>query len=1585
MSTRKTTHCKLHLPFLMVVLISCTAFAQTSDLKGIEPNQGVVIQQVDFEFEQVSVLNSNWGRLTADPNTLAEATGLTEGFLNMFTSNGWPVPNLPLSVNDNVGSLTTYFHLGFDGGSQEVEAIDAFITYTEQPLYQFVEGQPSVFPVGNVSWNAEGYGLEPVTEIGDPPPLFIEWNPDGTIAKLVQPNVSNVQAAKNQCFPMAVANSLQYLEDRFGLEVPHDHKPGQNGDDSLVGQLDAFSGRRVSSRASGSGVTAPQMIQGKFRYLSEFGLSDKLVHKHQGRGFTMPDGDFSDSGITSTDKGSSINWEWICEELRHGEDVELCYSHSSGGHAVRLIGCGTRGGVPYVTYVHDRKQANDSEGLEEVTQNVVDLDGDGMLNLGSSSREIRFVFSESMATPTPTPDGTPDNRTPEPNETPEPNKTPIPEETPIPTKTIPPETPKTTPSPTPTKQADDCYPYFSIEEPYALPTGGNHGDILVYTGGAPFVLPGGSNQELLQLFHTMEPGTDFNAGLDGFDILSLDTTDDPTTGMQYNHRIVFTTEDRFTVNYANHPLAGNAITDGDLLLRNGGVIRNAVLIAPLNLLSEDGEKVEFLGIDAVEVEGLINIYDSLRFEVISTSSEVIDRLGNFTVNIIFSFEEINEEYMADTGSVLPAGTMVSADDLIKLTFSPSGVTGQVIRSGEDGVPSPVTSILEGWRVEDNRGLDAACTCLPEEEFFDQLLQIYFSTSLDDNIDPLEFMEGDMLLHDMASHTSQVVHTNPDLTGNEERKWGLDGLDLFPEKYPFRPTPVPTDTERPTPTHTFTQRPTNTPTPFEPTPTEFIPPQDCFTYFTIEEPYTLPTGGNHGDILVDTAGAPFVLPGGANPELLEMFVPLTAEFKNAGLDGFDILQLDMEIQPGAARPQHKIIFTTETKFAITNSNHPLAGGSGTDGDLFLKNGGVILNHVIIQPLQLLSEDGNKVEFLGIDALETEGFIKIYDQLAMRVIRRPEELLEFTANQAINIIFSFEEVNEEYIADTGSVLPAGTLVSADDLILLRFFSGNVSGRVIRSGADGIPAPIPSVFETWNVEKNRGFDAVSNTCISEDIVNDRPLDILFFSTSMDDETQPIEFSEGDMLLHSLNTHTNHVVHTNFELTNSDDRRWGLDGLDLYPGIPDYRPTPTFTHTPIRPTDTPTQIQPTSTPTERVTATPTPTLPCPTSPPVTLIPLTPIPVTPIPIDTVIVLDHLRSTEDLSNGTDYDNSYERELVISWNFSQSDARDHHIYVRVDGATPKFLGRTNDGFATYFRWRGGSNAVGQFKDGPEFGHKYQFFVFIVTQSGSPRVRGPFRNKGPVEYLPLLVQREVIVTDDISSTQDLSNGSDYDFPGERELNIVWSFQSTDIRQSHIYVSEDGGSPTFLGRTTGVNATHFQWKQGTPLLASMHQDGPQFGHTYQFFVFGITQSGSPRVIGPIRNAGPVEYYSAVPSGQVIVTDDMSTQFDLSNGKDFDNQSERELVIRWNLPNVNASDFEISVIIDGSAQSQLLGRTGSGAVSHFRWNEQNNLVESPFDNGPLFNHTYTFEIRGIAGPNLPAFAGPFSNQGPVEFIEKP
>ncbi|MFC1969368.1 hypothetical protein ACFLVF_02635 [Chloroflexota bacterium] len=382
----------------------------------IFPNQGVVFDQVSFTFPESEVLNSDWGRVTVYPDDIQTAIGssvILGGYINIYTDAGWVVPNLPVEILDGP-PLTTYFDLGLESHSP-LEMLSARVVYSSHPTIRFGDGERGHFPVGVSEWNAQGAGEGNGSTVGPPPPP-VPGDLVGPNEKTVKTVVPNVQAAKNQCFPMAYANSLQYLEEQYNIPVPHDHKLGLKGDNSLVGKLDEAANRTAPKRYDGGKMWFVPMLKGKFEYLDANGLADKLVHKHQGQGWgdpdknqALPDGDFEHKGIKSKEQGNKVTWQWIRDELKRCEDIELVFAYYNeegditGGHAVRVYASGITQGKQWIRYLHDRTQTylvvttvyGDDVGLETVQQEVKDLDGDGTLNLGSASREILFAMSES--------------------------------------------------------------------------------------------------------------------------------------------------------------------------------------------------------------------------------------------------------------------------------------------------------------------------------------------------------------------------------------------------------------------------------------------------------------------------------------------------------------------------------------------------------------------------------------------------------------------------------------------------------------------------------------------------------------------------------------------------------------------------------------------------------------------------------------------------------------------------------------------------------------------------------------------------------------------------------------------------------------------------------------------------------------------------------------------------------------------------------------------------------------------------------------------------------------------------------------
>jgi len=362
----------------------------------VVPGQGIELSQVDFLFDSATQYDSDWGRVSADGDVLLSSTGIAPGYLNIYTDTGWPVQNL--FVHAPTGPVCTYFSLGL-GAPQDVTSLSAYVEFSEVPSASFGDGPRSDFAVGATGYNAEGVG-DPVTAVGAAVPAnhlsFFEFQYQWCMAR---PYV-NVQCADSQCFPMSIANSLEYLRNVNPslLPITQPHVPGEFGDGSLVGEMDKYSGRQ-GTRVNGTGVWFSDMLRGKFQYLKDNGLN--LLHEHQGRGYgqLLPDGDFSYAGITSNDAGNRVTREWLHLQICRGADVEIVWP----GHAVRVVACGVVLNQYYIVYVHDALQTSqgdptDTRGLEQVQEPVADFDGDGILEVGWD-RDITFAMAESFFPP----------------------------------------------------------------------------------------------------------------------------------------------------------------------------------------------------------------------------------------------------------------------------------------------------------------------------------------------------------------------------------------------------------------------------------------------------------------------------------------------------------------------------------------------------------------------------------------------------------------------------------------------------------------------------------------------------------------------------------------------------------------------------------------------------------------------------------------------------------------------------------------------------------------------------------------------------------------------------------------------------------------------------------------------------------------------------------------------------------------------------------------------------------------------------------------------------------------------------------
>jgi hypothetical protein len=375
----------------------------------VMPGQGVTFHQVSYNWDTSPDPNSEVGEVEVDTATLAAMTGQPSGFINVGTSLGWVVQNLPVDPSDPDPNIVTKFELSTTDG-MVVSTLPADVEYSSTPVSSFSPGSMPTYSVDATNYNGSGKGTTPVSGVQSPPSpsgVFFPGGPALTVCW--QAKHANVQAADNQCGPAAVANSLDWLRTTYMLPVPDPNVMGLRDNTSLVGKLDLAMNRAATDRRHGSGVRDDAFLTGKLTYLANNNLGNKVVVSHQARNDEgVGGGDFSAAGLTSHGNGAKPTAAFIQQEICAGEDVELGFIYpGGGGHWVELTGAGSILGVPFITYKSDHDQSDDTKGTDKTDFSFLsDSDGDGLLNLVNEGTKpnAQIVVSESPAPPSNVPE-----------------------------------------------------------------------------------------------------------------------------------------------------------------------------------------------------------------------------------------------------------------------------------------------------------------------------------------------------------------------------------------------------------------------------------------------------------------------------------------------------------------------------------------------------------------------------------------------------------------------------------------------------------------------------------------------------------------------------------------------------------------------------------------------------------------------------------------------------------------------------------------------------------------------------------------------------------------------------------------------------------------------------------------------------------------------------------------------------------------------------------------------------------------------------------------------------------------------------
>lgn len=395
---------------LLGLVFSVLAFS--SSLSAAESflssSDGISFYQLDFPDNVPPVLDSTIGLLEINLLSLRASTGMNSGYINAVVGGSWVIRNMPILIENDYPYplLSTRFDLGVSNGNT-VSQLSVDILYSDDVKTAGVTGGAAAFPVADLDFSQGGAAPESEEELdaggpADPAPPTLNdvlfGDPENTTA-IMQLDHPNVEAALNQCVPMSVANSLQYLEDTTDLVIPHTHKPGLKGDDSLVGQLGAAMGRDAESRTKGGGVKTNPAIQGKMRYLAENNLQDRIKTTTWGLWGASKDQSVTVDGRTanSTSKGSTVVFTDVVSALQGGQDCEANYYFEGGAHAIDIVGAGITNGQPWMIEGSDIDQKSDSKGAGPkgfIFSHLIDSDKDGSLNMNGSSTELHVVICQ---------------------------------------------------------------------------------------------------------------------------------------------------------------------------------------------------------------------------------------------------------------------------------------------------------------------------------------------------------------------------------------------------------------------------------------------------------------------------------------------------------------------------------------------------------------------------------------------------------------------------------------------------------------------------------------------------------------------------------------------------------------------------------------------------------------------------------------------------------------------------------------------------------------------------------------------------------------------------------------------------------------------------------------------------------------------------------------------------------------------------------------------------------------------------------------------------------------------------------------
>lgn len=285
------------------------------------------LQAQTVQYHQLSFYNggpfysdSDWG--AADVTFMGTSEVL---YFNLTVGTNWVVENMPiLSVQGN--NVTQTQRIWFDIGDSGVYVSNINCGFSLQSYT--ISAKPALTGTASVTskvvYNYSGASGSKGT--GAPPPTAKNQKGGQVTASAVPTNHSgfpNQECGKNDCVPVAISNSLQWLNSYYSLNM-----------DTAAISLSAL---RTGLKKGPNGVDTNKIVPYKRAYTQ----AQKLpITTHQIRG------------------DQSKQFEKVIDEMNKGQDVELILKKLDGGfHAVSITGIAQTGtGKFAITISEDSQQ-----------------------------------------------------------------------------------------------------------------------------------------------------------------------------------------------------------------------------------------------------------------------------------------------------------------------------------------------------------------------------------------------------------------------------------------------------------------------------------------------------------------------------------------------------------------------------------------------------------------------------------------------------------------------------------------------------------------------------------------------------------------------------------------------------------------------------------------------------------------------------------------------------------------------------------------------------------------------------------------------------------------------------------------------------------------------------------------------------------------------------------------------------------------------------------------------------------------------------------------------------------------------------